>query len=130
MNSSKYCGLLPSNVVFVLIPSCRAAISVKILKVEPACILASVAALNCVFWIVRAAVHRDDRAVAGLDRGQADVQAVPAASSGIRSLTAATAASWAFLSIVVTIRRPPRSMSASVSLSLLPQLLLAPSSMR
>ena len=44
-NSSKYCGLAPLRREFRLkSPDCRAAISVKILNVEPACILSWVAA--------------------------------------------------------------------------------------
>ena len=44
-NSSKYCGLAPDRRDLRLkSPDCRAAMRVKILKVEPACILSWVAA--------------------------------------------------------------------------------------
>ena len=51
-NSLKYWGLRPSNFVLVLIGlSCdSAASSAKTLNVDPACIVAWVAVLNCSFW--------------------------------------------------------------------------------
>ena len=70
------------------------AMSANGLKFEPACMIASVAELSWRSGVVRAAVHRDDGAVAGLDGGEPGLAPPWAGTSG----SAATAASWAFLS--------------------------------
>ena len=120
-------GLLPLNWVLVLMPSWRPAISANGLNVEPACMIASVDEFSWRFW------KSAPPYIATMAPSPGLMEVRPAwtsgASLGRYFWTEATAASWLPLLIVVVIRRPPRSMSESDSLSVLPSSLRTASTM-
>ena len=114
-NSGKNWGPRPSYFVLVLMSFWRAASSPNTLNVDPPCIWASVESLN---WRLPKSLPPYIATMApspGLIAVSPTCRSSAVLPDGILSATALTAASCAFLSIVVTTRRPPRSMSLSAS---------------